>query len=508
MAVPDPAPGRTPLIEITALRKVFGGTVALDDVDLRLEAGTIHALLGQNGAGKSTLIKILAGVYTATSGVVVVGGTEVAGPVEPGTMAFIHQDLGLVEWMSVAENIALGTGYARRAGLIDWSGVHDKGAAALQLCAAHLDPRTPISSLSRADRSLVAIARALAQDARIIVLDEPTASLPAHDSERLFAVLKKLRDSGHGILYISHRLDEVFRISDHVTVLRDGAVVADGALSDYTPDQLVEHIVGKKHATYSVVERGQGPLVLELSDVVVEGAGPVSLRLHAGEVLGMTGLTGAGHMQLGRALAGSSQILAGSVELNGKPYAPTSVTDAVARGTGFVTSNRVEEGCAPELTNRENLLVNPAVRKRAPLSWMSPRAERREAHHWMTRFGVRPLSTELPIATLSGGNQQKIMIGRWLSVPRTLLILEEPTAGVDVGAKADIYALLDQALADGLAVLLISTDFEEVVTACRTALVFVDGQVTTSLSGDELTIPRLTTAASSAATSSSVKEAV
>ncbi|WP_408996475.1 ATP-binding cassette domain-containing protein, partial [Streptomyces europaeiscabiei] len=241
---------------------------------------------------------------------------------------------------------------------------------------------------------------------------------------------------------------------------------------------------------------GEAPTVLRLTGVTTEGAGPVDLELRAGEVLGMVGLTGAGHMDLGRALAGSRPIQDGEALLDGRPYRPDSPAAAVDAGIGFVTSNRQEEGCALELTVRENFLANPRADSRSPWRWISPSRERAQATALIERFGVRPANSEAPIATLSGGNQQKVMIGRWLRLSRRVVILEEPTAGVDVGAKAEIYRLLDDALAQGLAVLLISTDFEEVADVCHRALVFVRGHVTAELSGEALTVTELTHAAS------------
>jgi ribose transport system ATP-binding protein len=486
----------SPLVRIRGLRKRFGGTLALAGVDLELRRGSILALLGQNGAGKSTLIKILAGVYNADEGEVVVAGHPLGTEAASHAMSFIHQDLGLVEWMTVAENVALGTGYPRRGGLISWRRVRGRCAEALQIVAGHLDPDERIANLTRAERSLVAIARALATEAEVIVLDEPTASLPAADCARLFGVLHALRDRGHGIVYVSHRLDEVYEIADTVAVLRDGHLVSHGSLTGDHPVRLVHDIVGREVTAHRRPARDMGDVVLSLAEVRAGRAGPVSLELRAGEVLGMVGLTGAGHMDLGRALAGSCPILDGRVLLDGRPYQPRSVAAAVDAEVGLVTSDRQEEGSATDLSVREIFLANPRVRGLSPLSWISPRRERADATALVARFGVRPTDTEAPIATLSGGNQQKVMIGRWLGVDRRLMILEEPTASVDVGAKADIYRLLDDALATGLAVLLISTDFEEVVNVCHRALVFVRGIVTAELAGDDLTVTELTHATS------------
>ncbi|MFI6445643.1 sugar ABC transporter ATP-binding protein [Kitasatospora sp. NPDC050543] len=487
---------RGPLVRIRGLSKRFGGTLALAGVDLDIHRGSILALLGPNGAGKSTLIKTLAGVHHADEGEVTVAGHPLGTDAASRSMSFIHQDLGLVEWMTVAENIALVTGYPRRRGLISWRQTRERCTEALRIVAGHLDADAPIADLSPAERSLVAIARALATRAELIVLDEPTASLPAADCARLFDVLHTLRDRGHGIVYVTHRLDEVYKVADTFAVLRDGRLTSSGPLSGHTPGRLVHDIVGREQTGYRRAAATAGPVVLSLDGVRTENSGPVSLELHAGEILGMVGLTGAGHLDLGRALAGTRPILAGRALLDGRPYNPHTVTAAVALGVGFVTGNRQQEGCAAELTVRENFLANPRAAGVPALHRISPRRERAEATALIERFSVHPRDSEAPIATLSGGNQQKVVVGRWLGVRRRLLILEEPTASVDVGATAEIYRLLDEALAAGLAALLISSDLEEVAAVCHRALVFVRGTVAAALTGEALTVTELTRAAS------------
>ncbi|MET9244134.1 sugar ABC transporter ATP-binding protein [Nonomuraea sp. NPDC003709] len=496
---PRPRPGTAAdpdsLVRIRGLRKSFGGIHALCGVDLDLRRGDVLALLGANGAGKSTLIKILAGVHHADGGEVVVAGHPLGSQAASAGMAFIHQDLGLVEWMTVAENIALGRGYPRRGGLISWRAVRRRCVDALRIVAARLDPDEPIARLTRAQRSLVAIARALATDARIIVLDEPTASLPAAECERLFDVLRTLRDRGHGILYVSHRLDEVYRIADRVAVLRDGHLVSQGPLAGRDPADLVREIVGREERARRRRARRPGEVLLSLDGVRAGRAGPVGFDLRTGEALGLVGLTGAGHVDLGRALAGAYPMAAGRALLGGGPYRPASVAAAVGAGVGFVSGDRHEEGAAADLSVRENLLANPGARGRSPLSPLSPRRERAETAAIVERLRVRPADPETPFAALSGGNQQKVLIGRWLGARRRLLILEEPTAGVDVGAKPEILRLLDEALAAGAAALLVSADFEEVANLCDRALVFARGAVTAELSGDALTVAALTRAA-------------
>ncbi|MEU2272975.1 sugar ABC transporter ATP-binding protein [Streptomyces olindensis] len=500
--------GPEPLVRVRGLGKRFGGTVALAGVDLDVHAGSVLALLGPNGAGKSTLIKILAGVHQADAGQITVAGHPLGSHTATRSMSFIHQDLGLVDWMTVAENIALTTGYARRAGLISWRRTRERCVGALRIVAGHLDPDTPVSALAPADRSLVAIARALAARARVIVLDEPTARLPAADSARLFRVLHDLRDRGHAILYVTHRLDEVYQVADTFAVLRDGRLVSHGRLAGHSPARLVHDIVGEEEEPAAHRPAGapaHAPAVLTLDGVRTARTGPVDLELAAGEVLGLVGLSDAGHTDLGRALAGAGPLLGGRAVLHGRPYRPRTVAEAVARGVGFVPGDRLREGCLAELTVRENLLANPRAGGGPAPRWIGPRRERARAAALIDRFAVRPRDSETPIATLSGGNQQKVMIGRWLRADLRLLILEEPTAGVDVGAKAAIHRLLREALEAGLAVLLLSTDFEEVAGVCRRTLVFVRGAVTAELSGPALTVAGLTRAASAMPPSAAVR---
>ncbi|GAA3236173.1 sugar ABC transporter ATP-binding protein [Nonomuraea helvata] len=495
MTRPGSASVPDPLIRIRGLRKHFGGIRALDGVDLELHRGDILALLGANGAGKSTLIKILSGIHRADGGEVTVAGHPLGSRAAAARMAFIHQDLGLVEWMTVAENVALGAGYARRGGLISWRAVDDRCLDALRIVACHLDPDEPVAHLTRAERSLVAIARALATDARIVVLDEPTASLPLAERGRLFDVLCTLRDRGHGILYVTHRLDEVYRVADRVAVLRDGRLVSQGPLAGRDPAGLVRDIVGQEGSRHPRHVRRPREVLLRLEDVRTSQAGPVGFVLRGGEALGLVGLAGAGHWEIGRVLAGARPMLSGRVLLGGRPYRPASISAAVGAGVGLVTGNRHEEGAAENLSVRENLLANPGTRGRSPLSPLSPRRERAETAELMTRLHVRPVDTEASFGDLSGGNQQKMLIGRSLTARPRLLVLEEPTAGVDVGAKAEIQRLLDEALATGMAALLVSADFEEVVNLCDRALVFARGAVTAELGGAALTASALARAA-------------
>jgi len=486
------------LLAMTGLVKRFTGTLALDHVDYNVRRGEVHALLGQNGAGKSTLIKILAGVYEADAGEILYAGK----PVHPGTdalpIAFIHQDLGLVEWMTVAENVAIQTGYPRsRAGLISWPRVKNAAAEALAIMGSDLDPDAPISSLPAAERSLVAIGRALAIKSDIVVLDEPTAALPEADVERLLDTLRRLRANNIGIVYVTHRLDEVLRIADRVTVLRDGRRLATVAAGETNAGELVQMIVGRSMSDAFV--RPAQPShrsALSVEGLIAGPVGPVSFSVAAGETLGLVGLRGAGHHTVGRAIFGHTRIASGRLTLDGEPIAPQSPAEAMAKGVGFVASRRAEESLASNLNVRENIYMNPAASGKGVMEFIPRATELNEAQGAVRRFSIKAAGVEEPVATLSGGNQQKVVLARWMEAHVKLIILEEPTIGVDVGAKADIYHLLQLSLRQGLAALLISSDFEEVERICHRALVFSRGQVAAEIPGHALTIAALTSAAS------------
>ncbi|GGH29170.1 sugar ABC transporter ATP-binding protein [Alsobacter metallidurans] len=485
------------------IAKAFGGAQALKGVSLSARRGEVLALLGENGAGKSTLIKILGGIHKADQGAITIDGAPYAHYAprrgERQAVGFIHQDLGLLEWMTVAENVAMAGGYARRPGwgrLIDWRETTRTAARALALVGCDIDPTTRINALSRTEKSLVAIARALVVDCDYLVLDEPTASLPADEVERLFSAMRRLKAAGVGMIYVSHRLDEVFRIADRVAVLRDGRLVGEGAVADATPQSLVGLIVGRSlDDAFTRPAHPPGAVRVAVRELRTAGAGPVSFEVRDREILGLVGLRGAGQEDVGRALFGATPH-AGEITLDGAAPDLSSPVAALRAGVGLIARDRTEESIAPALSIRENAFLNPAAAGRRLLAPLSPAREAEAARALGAEVGLRPNDPTLPIEGLSGGNQQKVVVGRWLATGRRLLIAEDPTAGVDVGAKAEIYRLIAGALERGLAVVVVSTDFEEVAHLCHRALVFNRGRIIRELSGPALAAQALISAAS------------
>lgn len=488
---------QVPLLQTRGLTKRFTATVALDHVDLELRSGEVHALLGQNGAGKSTLIKILAGIFPADAGEILVNGIPIQPTRNRLPISFIHQDLGLVESMTVAENIALVAGYPKTGPFIAWRRVREQARVALTNIGSDVSPDVNVSTLPAAERSMVAISRALAVRGAVLVLDEPTSTLPHSDVGRLFTVLRRLRQTGVGILYVTHRLDEVFQVADRVTVLRDGRRISTRPIGAVSAEQMVSDIVGGKlSAAVLMPAKPRNEVALKLVDVRVGSVGPASLRVARGEIVGLVGLVGAGHHVIGRAVAADLRITGGEIWVGTNQLNARGPRQALGAGIGFLSSKRAEESLVTTLTVLENLYPNPTLAGETLLVPMRHRKELSRALKVMRQFSVRPPDVSRPITMLSGGNQQKVVLARVMQMGRQVLVLEEPTFGVDVGAKADIYELMRRVAEQGKAILLISSDFEEVAAICHRALVFNRGRITSEIGRDQLTVERLIAAAS------------
>ena len=483
-----------PLLSYQGVVKQLGGTLAVAGVDLDIYSGEIHALLGANGAGKSTLIKLLAGIHKPDQGEILFKGHPLnTHEVEKLPIGFIHQDLGLFDWMTVAENIAIGRGYTRRYGLIDWKQQRIDAVSALNILGADISPETRTVNLSRTDKSIIAIARALSKEIDLLVLDEPTSSLPEADVSILFNVLGRLRQRGVGMIYVTHRLDEVFRLADRVTLLRDGKKVGSAAVKDITAAELVNLIVGQAPSkVFTPPVPDESTIMMEARGIRPEVGSPVSFTIRAGEILGFCGLRGAGQNETGRMLSGILPISDGTLLLRGKPVKWNGPGDAIKQGVSFVSSSREEESLAMTLSVRENLFLNPATWGRRVLRPLAHRTESQQAGKLVTALAIRPPDPERVISTLSGGNQQKVVLARWLDTGVKLLVMEEPTLGIDVGARAEIYAMLANTAAQGRSILLVSSDLEEVVKVCNRVLIFNRGRIVGELQRPDLSLANLT----------------
>ncbi|MBR0893948.1 sugar ABC transporter ATP-binding protein [Bradyrhizobium tropiciagri] len=491
-----------PAIAIRGVTKRFLSTLALDSVDLTIGRGEIHALVGENGAGKSTLIKILAGIYPPDAGEIVLDGRSLNPHLEPVPIAFVHQDLGLVDELSIGENVALVAGFPRRGGLISWKDVWEQTKRIYAGMAIDPpDPRAPVGSLSAAGKAILGVVRALSRDARIVVLDEPTASLPGPDALHLFEVLRRLRASGTSILYVSHRLNELFGLVDRVTVLRDGRNVSSGSIDGLTTETIVRDMLGRDlqvHHVTAATGREATPL-LTVENLCAGNQGPLSFTVGKHEIVGLVGLRGAGHEIVGRAIFGANSHSAGTIRLAADVIpADLPISARIGKGIALLAGNRLVESTLGGMSVRENLFPNVHAVSGALLRPIDTGAELRAVRDELERFDVRPRSAAALIDWLSGGNQQKIFVGRWLATGAKLFIMEEPTAGVDIGAKGIIHRTLRKIADDGAAVLVISSDFEEVATLCDRALVMGRGKITSELTGSTLTLEGLLTRSSMA----------
>jgi ribose transport system ATP-binding protein len=416
-------------------------------------------------------------------------------------VAFIHQDLGLVEWMTVAENVALGMGYRRRFGLIDWSAARDAARRVMARVGCDIDPERRVFSLTRAEKSLLAIGRALEVQARLLVLDEPSASLPMADVQRLFGVLRELRRQGMAMIYVSHRLDEVMALSDRAAVMRDGKLVAVRPTAQTSEAELVSLIVGKalSSSVPKAVPAARSEAVLELEHAASGNAGPLSFGVRRGEVVGLVGLRGAGHEAISRALFGREPLSAGRMRLLGREVRFRAPADAIAAGVAYVAGERLEENLAGSMSVLENLFPHPSLHGDRGIALDRRRRERAQAMALIRRFDVNPPAPAAEVQQLSGGNQQKVVLARWFHLDKPLVVLEEPTAGVDVGAKRQIYGVLRERAEAGTALIVVSTDFEEVATVCTRVLVFRNGLIAAELTGPDITVQRLLALAAGAA---------
>lgn len=491
----------TVALEATGVAKHFGGTPALADAAIRVRAGTVHALLGGNGSGKSTLIKCLAGVYTADAGSVSIrGGILDAAELTPrqahaAGLRFVHQDLGLFDGLTIGENFALDDGFPTNPlGGIRWRALHERVAGLLELYGIAAGPETPVGSLRPATKTLVAIARAL-QDQEgsefILLLDEPTASLPDAESRALMDSLRQRANAGQTIVLVSHRLPEVLGVADDFTVFRDGRVAASLESANPSEDELVSLMTGRAAVRQARNEpAASGAVVLDVRGLVAGPLDGLHLSVSEGEIVGVAGLLGSGRSTLLNAVFGSQRPLSGTVTLAGEDITGRPIGDVMQRGVGLVPESRLRDAAFASMSVREN--ASAAVLRSYFSGWMRRRAERADTHELIRRFAVKAPSSEAHLSTLSGGNQQKLILARWLRRDPRLLLLDEPTQGVDAGARADIHRTIRGYAAQGRAVLVASSDFTELAQLCDRVVVLHRGRAAMSVSGVDLNADRLT----------------
>ncbi|MFJ9928004.1 sugar ABC transporter ATP-binding protein [Streptomyces misionensis] len=488
------------VLEVAGVNKSFAGVHALRDVEFALRPAEVHALIGENGAGKSTLIKVMTGVYRPDSGTVRLTGRarDFRNPLEAQAagISTIYQEVNLVPLMSVARNLHLGR-EPRRFGLVDVARMNREAAEVLGRYGVHVDVTRPLRDLGLGAQQMVALARAVQIDARVVIMDEPTSSLEPREVDTLFSVIRRLKEQGIAVVYVSHRIEELYAICDRVTVMRDGAVVHTGAIAELQRLRLVSLMLGREMST--VREKGTTAFDTERHDrqegrPVLRATGlsarhrlhDVSLDVHPGEVVGLGGLLGAGRSETAKAIVGALATDGGTVEVEGLTMRRRSPAAAIRTGVVMLAEDRKTEGIIPNLSVRENISL--AALPRLSRAGLVSQAKQDEiVEFFMKRLRIKASGPDQKVSDLSGGNQQKVLLARWLCLNPKVLLLDEPTRGIDVGAKAEVQALIDELAGDGLGVLLISSDLEELIEGSDRVVILKDGHVVGHLAGAEVT---------------------
>ena len=480
------------LLEVHDVTKSFGAVAAVQGVGFSLFAGEAHALVGENGAGKSTIVKILAGVYRADTGRLRVNGADAdfAGPADAKAagIAVIYQEPTLFPDLSVAENIAMGNQPLTRLRQIDRKAMNANAAKLFTRLGVHIDPARPARGLSIADQQLVEIAKALSSEARILIMDEPTAALSGVEVERLFAVVRSLRDEGAAIMFISHRFEEITALCQRITIMRDGKHVCTEAVADLTVDDMIRRMVGRDlSALFPKQDVEPGEVMLEVSGLSREGVfRDISFSVRAGEIVALAGLVGAGRSEVMQAVFGVDPYDSGTVTVRGKRLKPGSPRAAMAAGMALVPEDRRQQGLVMELSIERNVTL-PRSGKLARLGLLLGSTERDEAHRWTKRLQTKFGRLSDAVGTLSGGNQQKVVLAKWLATGPKLLIVDEPTRGIDVGTKAEVHRLMSSLAADGLAIVMVSSELPEVLGMADRIVVLREGRIAAQLTRAEAT---------------------
>jgi rhamnose transport system ATP-binding protein len=477
---------QTPVLQLQDVSKAFGPVVALRSGSLSVLPGSIHAVVGENGAGKSTLIKVVAGVHRRDTGRMLLDGEEVdfssTAEAKAAGVAVIYQEPTLFPDLSVAENIFIGRQPVNRLGMIDRAQLRRQSVALFRTLGVPLDPERVAEGLSIADQQIIEIAKAISMDAKLLIMDEPTAALSGVEVDRLFGVARSLRDNGTGIVFVSHRFDEVFDLCDTLSVMRDGSYVSTHPTGDVTVSQVVKEMVGRSVDDLFPKEAAEvGKPMLVVEGLTRRGVfADISFEVRSGEIVALAGLVGAGRTEVARAVFGVDRYDAGSVTVDGKTLRGHSPRDAIAAGMGFVPEDRRKQGLVMELSVARNVTLT-VRRSLARLGLISSRTESKLATEWSERLRVKAGSSRHAASTLSGGNQQKVVLAKWLATSPTLLIVDEPTRGIDIGTKAEVHRLLSDLAGRGVAILMISSELPEVLGMADRVLVMREGRLTADL---------------------------
>jgi len=485
-------PGGTPTLELRDVSKSFGAVVALRKGQLALHSGSIHAVVGENGAGKSTLVKIMAGLYSRDSGEFELEGEPIAfrstAESKAAGIAVIYQEPTLFPDLSVTENVFMGRQPVGRFGRIDRAGMRTEVLSLMQRLGVAIDPDRPAQGLSIADQQIIEIAKAISLDAKVLIMDEPTAALSGVEVERLFAVARSLRDEGRALMFISHRFDEVFSLCDTITVMRDGSYVATVATEQATVPEIVRMMVGRDvNDLFPKLEAEVGEPVLEVRGLSSPGRfADISFEVRAGEIVALAGLVGAGRSEVARAVFGVDPYTSGEVMLKGVRLPKDKPAQAMKAGIGFVPEDRRQQGLVLESGIATN--ITDAIRDRLVSAGLITRKKENDAaQEWARALEVKAASLDTPAGNLSGGNQQKVVLAKWLATNPVLLIIDEPTRGIDVGTKSEVHRRMSELACEGLAILMISSELPEVLGMADRVLVMHEGRLTAELSRAEAT---------------------
>ncbi|MFN2198213.1 MAG: sugar ABC transporter ATP-binding protein [Anaerolineales bacterium] len=492
------------ILELKNITKRFSGVEVLHQVPYQLRPGEVHALLGENGAGKSTLIKVITGIHQPEEGEIFLNGERVqfavTGASRQAGIAAIYQELSLFPDLDVAENIFVGRQPTAAGGRIDWRRLYKEAGELLTSLGVQLDLKQKARSLSIAQQQMVEIARAFSINAHILIMDEPTSSLTLNEVADLFRLVRRLREQGTAIIFISHRLEELFEIADRVTVLRDGSYIGTRNMEEVTRDELIRMMVGRTITNLFPKQDVQaGDVVLRVENLTREGVfEDVSFELHAGEILGMAGLIGAGRTDVARAIFGVEPPTSGKIEINGQAIEIRSPQQAIELGLAYVPEDRQAHGLVPPMNIIANLSL-PTLDEYVRRGWLQAKAEQTAAYEMAQKMELRANNIWQKVRELSGGNQQKVVLGKWLATKPHILILDEPTRGIDVGTKAAVHELMSDLAAEGIAILMISSELPEVVGMSDRVLVMREGHMTATLSRAEATQEKILQFATQAA---------